>query len=304
MKNNAKKLIKNEDGQVMVLFVLLIVILLGFVALVIDGGMIHYSKVSMQNVADAAALAGAQDLPNTGKAISVAENLAEFHGVDKSNVVVTTPYEGNSKRIKVVVTENVKFSFARVLGFTDTNISKHAVAKKIPKWDGEALPFINLDDDYEDIPEIEAWEKTGPGDFESLWPGNNPPSEYEMFNLGKNDDHSNGYFTVNYHDGITVTKGTVATIKQEVGYVYEQAKPVYIFSLSSAVIKENKYNKIKNKDVIPIEDLVLLQVTFDSYDYSGKTLFLTVTGVYDFNNGIFPTEYLNEDSIGTSSLVE
>jgi len=295
---------KNEDGQVMVLFALLIVILLGFAALVIDVGMINFTKVSMQNAADAAALAGAQDLPNTGKAISVAKSIAESNGVDVSNIEVITPYDGNSTRIKVICTKNVEFSFAKVLGFSDADVTKHAVAKKNPKWDGEALPFINLDDDYKENSKIVAWEKTAPGDFESLWSGENPPSEYEMFNFGNGDDHSKGYFTIDYSDGITITKGTVASIKQEVGSIYEQNKPVYIFSLSSDVIKSNKYNNLKNKDIIALEDLVLLQVTFDSYDYSGKTLFLSVTKVYDINNGDFPADYLNEDSIGTSSLIE
>ena len=56
---------------------------------------------------------------------------------------------------------------------------------------------------------------------------------------------------MDFEDGITITKGTVATIKQEVGYIYEQKKPVYIFSLSSDVIKSGKYAKtkyMKNKD--------------------------------------------------------
>ncbi|MPN47604.1 hypothetical protein SDC9_195207 [bioreactor metagenome] len=59
-----------------------------------------------------------------------------------------------------------------------------------------------------------------------------------------------------------------------------------------------------NKDVIPLSDLVLLQVTFDSYDYSGKTLYLTKTKVFDINNGVFPTDYLNSGTKGKSSLID
>lgn len=305
----AKKIVKNEDGQVLVLFALLIVVLMGFAALVIDVGMVALQKTNLQNAADAAALAGAQDLPTVGTAKSTAVAFAGKNGLkatqngvkkDGDTVTVTTPYKGESTEIEVVCTRNVQYSFARVLGFTDTDVTARAVAKKNPSWAGEALPFLNLDDDYKTDPKIVAWEKTGPGDFESLW-----PSEYHMFNLGKSDDHSKGYFTIDYSDGIMITKGTVATIKQEVGYIYEQHKPLYIFSLSSDVIKSGKYNSgLKNKDVIPLADLVLLQVTFDSYDGSGKTLYLTVTGVYDINKGVFPTDYLNADSNGTSRLVE
>lgn len=311
MKRFTRKLAKDEDGQVLILFALMLVVLMGFAALAIDIGIIAVQKSNLQNAADAAALAGAQDLPNVGTSISAAVNVAGLNGMkvtqnkvkkDGDTVAVTLL---DSTKIEVICTRNVQFTFARVLGFTDTDVTARAVAKKNPKWAGEALPFINLDDDYKKDPKIVAWEKTGPGDFESLWPGNNPPSEYHDFNLGKNDDHSKGYFTVDYSDGITITKGTVATIKQEVGYIYEQNKPHYIFSLSSDVIKSKKYDSgLKNKDVIPLVDLVLLQVTFDSYDYTGKTLFLTVTGVYDISKGVYPTDYLNANSQGTSSLVE
>lgn len=311
MKRFTRKLAKDEDGQVLILFALMLVVLMGFAALAIDIGIIAVQKSNLQNAADAAALAGAQDLPNVGTSISAAVNVAGLNGMkvtqnkvkkDGDTVAVTLL---DSTKIEVICTRNVQFTFARVLGFTDTDVTARAVAKKNPKWAGEALPFINLDDDYKKDPKIVAWEKTGPGDFESLWSGNNPPSEYHMYNLGKNDDHSKGYFTVDYPDGITITKGTVADIKWEVGYIYGQNKPHYIFSLSSDVIKSKKYySGLNNKDIIPLEDLVLLQVTFDSYDDTGKTLFLTVTGVYDINKGVYPVDYLNANNQGTSSLVE
>jgi len=297
------KILKNKDGVALVMMALMITVFLGFSALAVDVGSVAYTKVRLQNAADAASLAGARDLPNTSVAEGTAMDYAELngveHGVEQTVVLPDAGYNGDSKKIRVVCKRTVPYTFAKVLGLTDTVVEASAVAEKIPEWDGEALPFINLDDDYEADPEIVAWEKTGPGDFESLW-----KDEYHMFNLGKNDDHSKGYFTIDYQDGIMITKGTVATVKQEVGYVYEQNKPVYIFSLSSDVINSGKYNSVKNKDVIPLEDVVLLQVTFDSYDYSGKTLYLTVTEVYDINDGVFPTDYLNNSSNGKSKLVE
>ena len=142
--------------------------------------------------------------------------------------------------------------------------------------------------------------KPGPGDFESIW-----KDEYKMFNLGKNDDHTKGYFEIDYEDGIMITKGVVATIKQEIGYIFDSQEYGYIFSISSECIDD--YNKgLKNKDVIPLSDLVLLQVKLDSYNFSPKdaSIFLTVTGVYDINNGDFPTDYLYSDTRGKSRLVD
>lgn len=51
---------RSEQGQVLVLVVVALVVLLGFVALAIDGGMIYSDRRNAQNVADSAALAGAQ----------------------------------------------------------------------------------------------------------------------------------------------------------------------------------------------------------------------------------------------------
>ena len=138
----AKKIVKNEDGQVLVLFALLMVVLMGFAALVIDVGMVALQKSHLQNAADAAALAGAQDLPTAGTAKSTAVVFAGKNGLkatqngvkkDGDTVTVTTPYSGDSTKIEVVCTRNVQYSFARVLGFTDTDVTARAVANKSGK---------------------------------------------------------------------------------------------------------------------------------------------------------------------------
>jgi len=56
--------INNEQGQAMVLLVLVIVGLLGALALAVDGGMILYDRRSAQNAADAAAMAGGYERAN------------------------------------------------------------------------------------------------------------------------------------------------------------------------------------------------------------------------------------------------
>lgn len=264
------KLLKNEEGQAVILAALVIVILIGFTAFVVDAGTMYVTKSKLQNAADAAALAGAQELPIKSAATGKAEKNAEQNGVE-----INTPNYPDSTQIEVVSKGSVFFTFAKVLGFTQKEITAKAVAKKILPA-GKVLPFINLDDDYTKDPEIVAWEKTGPGDFESLW-----KDDFYTVNGDKKDDHSLTYFAVDYADGITVTEGEVADIKDEVGYVYDQHKTQYIFSLRSDVIESGKYSTIKNKDVISLEDLVLLKVSFDSYDPTGKALSLTVIGEYD-----------------------
>ena len=93
----------------------------------------------MQNAADAGALAGAQDLPDAGNAVSKAKDFAELNGAEKSNTTATTPYGGDATKIEVVCTKNVQYSFARVLGFTDADVSARAVAQKTKGASGPAI---------------------------------------------------------------------------------------------------------------------------------------------------------------------
>lgn len=130
MKRLVKKFIRNEDGQALPLVALLMVVLMGFAALVIDVGRIYNVKSEMQKAADAAALAGAQELPTASTAISTAKNYAGLNGAEKTNTSVTTPYKGDSNKIEVVCTMNVQYTFARVLGLTDADVSARAVAQK------------------------------------------------------------------------------------------------------------------------------------------------------------------------------
>lgn len=308
MKGPIKR-IMNEKGQALVLAALAMVALMGFAAFAVDLGAVYVSRSDLQNAADAAALAAAADLPDAAAAEAAAIYYAGQNGASSLETTVTTPYNGHSDMIEVVCTKTVSYSFARVLGFTDTEVIARSVAQMDVQWAGEALPFINLDDDYTEDDEIVAWEKTGPGDFESI-------DNYEIINPG---DPDTLYFYLNYMNGIEVKKGTVATIKQEVGYVFDQHqpdKPVYIISLAKAVMDSGKVlltngsyrslNKMKNNDVIDPSQLVLLECLFHDYDYKGKTLFLTVLEDYDIMNGEFPPDYEGPPggSGGTVSLVD
>ncbi|KAF0091993.1 MAG: hypothetical protein FD141_177 [Fusobacteria bacterium] len=301
-----KKLLKREDGQSLVAFALLFVILMGSGALVIDVGFIEVKKSYVQNVTDAAALAGAMDLPNYSIAINNAKKIAEANGVEVIKTTVKTPYKGDSTSIEVVCSQTLNYTFARVLGFDKVEVYSRAVAKKVSNWSGEALPFINLDDDYSADPEIVAWEKTGPGDFESI-------DNYSIINP---KDPDKLYFEVDYMNGIELKKGTVATVKQEVGYVYNQHKPddtVYILSLNKNVINSGKVllkdgstrslSKLKNGDIVHPNQLVLLECIFHDYDYQGTTLFLTTKKVYNIANNEFPPDYVGPNG-GSSKLIE
>lgn len=63
---------RREHGQILVLFVLVLVVVLGFAALVIDVGVLRISNARLQNALDAGALAGSALLPDDPNGASAA----------------------------------------------------------------------------------------------------------------------------------------------------------------------------------------------------------------------------------------
>jgi len=70
---------KNEDGVILVFWAVSLTAMLGFVALTLDMGNDVQATTNIQNAADAAALAGASQLPNTGSAASEAQEVVESY---------------------------------------------------------------------------------------------------------------------------------------------------------------------------------------------------------------------------------
>jgi len=124
------KLLKEESGQAMVIFVLVFAVLCGAAGLAIDVGRLTFEKSTLQNAADAAALAGVKDLPDTATANSTAIYYAGQNGVKASEITTTAPYNGDSTEIEVVCTKTVSYTFAKVLGLTSKTVSARSVAQK------------------------------------------------------------------------------------------------------------------------------------------------------------------------------
>jgi len=80
----------HERGQAIVLFALLIGVISLFVMMVVDVGFLLVEKRTVQNAVDAAALAGAQELPDdAGQAELVALEYAEANGLNPDDLAVT-----------------------------------------------------------------------------------------------------------------------------------------------------------------------------------------------------------------------
>jgi hypothetical protein len=79
-----------ENGQVLVLFTLMIVALVALLVMVIDAGFLMVERRNAQNTLDAAALAAAQELPDDPvEAEVVARDYAQRNGVDPDELVIT-----------------------------------------------------------------------------------------------------------------------------------------------------------------------------------------------------------------------
>ena len=140
MINKMKKL-KREEGQAMVLFAIVMVLVMGFAALVIDLGMAKVAESQMQNAADAAAMAAVGQLPDTTAASNAALIYAQLNGVDVNDVIITTPYDGDAAKIEIVCQKTVEYTFANMLGFENTVVSARAVASKGAGGAGGAFDY-------------------------------------------------------------------------------------------------------------------------------------------------------------------
>jgi Flp pilus assembly protein TadG len=95
---DALNIARNEEGQTTVITVLCMAVLLGFVALAVDVGMLFRAKRNMQTVADAAATAGALDYYRNGMstsaagyAVTAAENAVTKNGLSSVTFSTTCP---------------------------------------------------------------------------------------------------------------------------------------------------------------------------------------------------------------------
>jgi len=141
------RVLSNEKGSVIVFVALAMVVLLGIAAIVVDVGLLYFNRIALSNAADAAALAGAQELPdNPGQAEAEAVSYAVKNGAEETRVVTTFP---DSHSIKVTVSRTVPLGFAKVFGIASSDVSASATAtvgSLSAVWG--AAPFVVPDQEF------------------------------------------------------------------------------------------------------------------------------------------------------------
>jgi hypothetical protein len=169
--------VRQQDGQAIVVTVVFLAVLMGMAAITIDVGHWYRSQRDLQAVADSAALAGAQALPDDpGLASTLAAQYAKDNGGPTPQVTFSTTNLPNDT-ITVKVKRTEPGFFAKVFSIDSVNIGSKASArtgvlaaaqyaapfgidKKQAELQCEPIPCTNTTD-------LDL-EKVGPGAFRIL----------------------------------------------------------------------------------------------------------------------------------------
>jgi hypothetical protein len=134
---------RGERGQVLLVMMMVLVALLGITSFAIDVGYAYYAKRQLQSATDAAALAGAQDLPTAATAIATATSYAaadtpsnlsqlQFTYSTKctATAILATGCVSNVNPNELIVTGSAKTDtwFAKLFGIDHFDVSTHANA--------------------------------------------------------------------------------------------------------------------------------------------------------------------------------
>jgi hypothetical protein len=120
--------LSDDRGAVLAFVALFFVGFLGLMAIAIDAGAWYQAQRNLQASADAAALAGAQDLPNTATALTRSTTYANANVTGSGSLTNTTTFPDTST-IDVQLSKPTPGFFARVLGITSVTVHGHARAQ-------------------------------------------------------------------------------------------------------------------------------------------------------------------------------
>jgi len=134
------KMLHDESGQTLILAALSMALLLGFVALAVDVGLLFHARRVMQTAADSGAIAGAEEV-NYGDVTAAAQADAARNGVTNGTKGATVtvnrpplsgPHAGSSSYVEVIVSQSQSTYFMNVFGRSAVTVSARAVGTMYP----------------------------------------------------------------------------------------------------------------------------------------------------------------------------
>lgn len=130
------------------LFAFLLTVIMGVGLIVVDLGIVYVAKTELQNMVDAAALAGAQELPaSKAMAETVAANYANMNR-RAQDVVTATATVGADSLMNVTGRRTVRLNFGGIIGLATQDVVATAVVKVTGGAGGGIMPFGIIDKTY------------------------------------------------------------------------------------------------------------------------------------------------------------
>lgn len=134
-----KKLIKSEDGAVMVVAAVSLIAFLSLASLVTDMGLKYHQKSLLQSAMDSAALAAVRYMPDETKARQVALEYVEKNGFSTESVIVEFP---SDEIVRVSDSRESKTVFAALFDVKSVQIKAKAAAKFVNKNLGVNFDYL------------------------------------------------------------------------------------------------------------------------------------------------------------------
>lgn len=131
---------KRDRGQVLLLAAMSMVVMIGFVALATDVGLLWNARRQMQTATDAAAIAAISAYRNGTNISSAANYFASLNGFTNgtkgATVTVNNPpssglYSSNSNYVEVIIAQPEPTYFLGMLGYSSMNVKTRAVSGAI-----------------------------------------------------------------------------------------------------------------------------------------------------------------------------
>ncbi|MBF6600947.1 MAG: VWA domain-containing protein [Dehalococcoidia bacterium] len=116
-----------ESGQVVVLFALLTFVIIALMGLAADVGRLYVVRAQLSRAVDAAALAGAKELPDVNRADASARAYLTANEADPK-MSVTVNASAAAQQVQVQASRSVGTIFMRVFGISTVTVSNDATA--------------------------------------------------------------------------------------------------------------------------------------------------------------------------------
>lgn len=121
----------SDEGATAVIVAVMLIVLLGFMAIVVDAGAMYVERRQMQTAADAAALAGVVELPSSPTAaLAAGGEYARLNTLDADDLAfeVRSTYASNDTMVATVRQSAMELYFAHFLGTDDAPVGATATA--------------------------------------------------------------------------------------------------------------------------------------------------------------------------------